>query len=129
MIFESGMHFDFDKAKECGPIACVIAVLGTILPLIFGTILVMLLCAKPMFPEGVSAGTALAPTSVGIALKLLNEAKQLQERHGQIIITAAFVDDILSLVLFNCLFSIGAGELTFMTFLPAIIGVLAMCRL
>jgi len=127
MIFESGMHFDFDKAKECGPIACVIAVLGTILPLIFGTILVMLLCSKPMFPEGVSAGTALAPTSVGIALKLLNEAKQLQERHGQIIITAAFVDDILSLVLFNCLFSIGAGELSFMTFLPAIIGVFAMC--
>jgi len=126
MIFESGMHFDFDKAKECGPVACVIAVLGTCLPLIFGTLVIMVLCDKPMFPEGISAGTSLAPTSVGIALKLLNEAKQLQKRHGQIIITAAFVDDILSLVLFNCLFSIGAGDMGFMTFLPAIIGVIAM---
>lgn len=126
MIFESGMHFDFDKAKECGPIACVIAVLGTCLPLIFGTLAVMLLCGKPLYPEGVAAGTALAPTSVGIALKLLNEAKQLQKRHGQIIITAAFVDDILSLVLFNTLFSIGGGDISFMTFLPAILGILGM---
>jgi len=126
MIFESGMHFDFDKAKECGPLACVIAVLGTILPLIFGTLTIMVLCNKPLYPEGISAGTSLAPTSVGIALKLLNEAKQLQKRHGQIIITAAFVDDILSLVLFNCLFAIGGGEMGFMTFLPAIIGVVAM---
>lgn len=127
MIFESGMHFDFDKAKECGPMACVIAVLGTILPLIFGTIVVMVLCGTSMFPEGLSAGTSLAPTSVGIALKLLNEAKQLQKPHGQIIITAAFVDDILSLILFNVLFSLGAGEMGFMTFFPAICGVLGMC--
>jgi len=126
MIFESGMHFDFDKAKECGPIACVIAVLGTFLPLAFGTLGVMVLCSKDMYPEGLAAGTALAPTSVGIALKLLNEAKQLQKRHGQIIITAAFVDDILSLVLFNTLFSIGGGSIGVMTFLPAVCGILGM---
>jgi len=126
MIFESGMHFDFDKAKECGPIACAIAVLGTFLPLFFGAFGIMLLCGKSFYPEAISAGTALAPTSVGIALKLLNEAKQLQKRHGQIIITAAFVDDILSLVLFNCLFSIGAGDIGFMTFLPAILGITGM---
>ena len=93
------------------------------------------------FPQGVAAGTALAPTSaraqqgftndpivwiqtnfrkkqkkhqiscgffapsfsptrpgVGIALRLLGEAGVLQENFGQAIITAAFVDDILSLV-------------------------------
>jgi Kef-type K+ transport system membrane component KefB len=126
MIFESGMHFDFDKAKKVGGVACVIAVLGTCLPLIFGTLVIMLLCSKPLFPEGLSAGTALAPTSVGIALKLLNEAQQLQKDHGQIILTAAFVDDILSLVLFNVLFAVGAGEISFMTFLPAIIGIALM---
>lgn len=35
---------------------------------------------------------------VGIALRLLGEAGVLQENFGQAIITAAFVDDILSLV-------------------------------
>jgi len=52
----------------------------------------------------------LAPTSVGIALKLLLEAKQLQKNFGQCIITAAFVDDILSLILFNLLFSLTSGD-------------------
>jgi len=127
MIFESGMHFDFEKAKVVGKWACVVAVLGTILPLITGTLLIILLVpGSELTKDGLSAGTALAPTSVGIALKLLNEAKQLQKDFGQIIITAAFVDDILSLVLFNVLFSMADGELGFMTFLPAICGLLLM---
>eukprot|EP00931_Biecheleriopsis_adriatica_P002350 TRINITY_DN10312_c1_g1_i1.p1 TRINITY_DN10312_c1_g1~~TRINITY_DN10312_c1_g1_i1.p1 ORF type:complete len:664 (+),score=114.15 TRINITY_DN10312_c1_g1_i1:98-1993(+) len=108
MIFESGMHFDFEKAKVVGPKACVVAVLGTILPLITGTLLTIAY-GKGFFPQGVSAGTALAPTSVGIALRLLGEAGVLQENFGQAIITAAFVDDILSLVLFNVLFSLGGA--------------------
>ncbi|CAE7662101.1 nhaS3 [Symbiodinium sp. CCMP2592] len=108
MIFESGMHFDFEKAKVVGPKACVVAVIGTVLPLVSGAALTMLY-GKPFFPHGISAGTALAPTSVGIALRLLGEAGVLQENFGQAIITAAFVDDILSLVLFNVLFSLG-GE-------------------
>lgn len=108
MIFESGMHFDFEKAKKVGFRACCVAVLGTILPLVAGTLLTMAY-QKPFFPMGVAAGTALAPTSVGIALRLLGEAGVLKEDFGQAIITAAFVDDILSLVLFNVLFSLG-GE-------------------
>mmetsp|Transcript_21381 Transcript_21381/g.34411 ORF Transcript_21381/g.34411 Transcript_21381/m.34411 type:complete len:772 (+) Transcript_21381:120-2435(+) len=127
MIFESGMHFDFEKAKVVGKWACVVAVLGTILPLLTGTALIVLLVpGSGLTTDGLSAGTSLAPTSVGIALKLLNEAKQLQKDFGQIIITAAFVDDILSLVLFNVLFSMADGELGFMTFLPAICGLLLM---
>lgn len=127
MIFESGMHFDFEKAKVVGKWACVVAVLGTILPLITGTALIVLLVpGAGLTTDGLSAGTSLAPTSVGIALKLLNEAKQLQKDFGQIIITAAFVDDILSLVLFNVLFSMADGELGIMTFLPAIIGLILM---
>ena len=106
MIFESGMHFDFEKAKKVGFRACIVAVLGTVLPLAAGTLLTMAY-NKPFFPMGVAAGTALAPTSVGIALRLLGEAGVLKEDFGQAIITAAFVDDILSLVLFNVLFSLG----------------------
>jgi Kef-type K+ transport system membrane component KefB len=127
MIFESGMHFDFEKAKKIGGWACVVAVIGTLMPLITGTILIVLLVpGSSLMKDGLSAGTSLAPTSVGIALKLLNEAKQLQKDFGQIIITAAFVDDILSLVLFNVLFSMADGELGVMTFLPACIGLILM---
>jgi len=125
MIFESGMHFNFETAKVVGPWACVVAVVGTILPLVTGSILVVIF-GRPFFPDGVSAGTALAPTSVGISLKLLGEAKVLHMNFGQAIITAAFVDDILSLILFNVLFALGGGELGFGTFLPSILGIIFM---
>ena len=59
------------------------AVLGTILPLVAGTLLTMAY-QKPFFPMGVAAGTALAPTSVGIALRLLGEAGVLKEDFGQV---------------------------------------------
>jgi Kef-type K+ transport system membrane component KefB len=104
MIFESGMHFDFEKGKQVGPKACVVAVFGTFLPLISGAGLMMAFGYEMM--AGVAVGTALAPTSVGIALRLLGEAGVLAQDFGQAIITAAFVDDILSLILFNVLFSL-----------------------
>jgi Kef-type K+ transport system membrane component KefB len=107
MIFESGMHFDFDGARKVFPKASVVAVFGTFLPLIAGMLLTPLF-GFPMFPDGLAVGVALAPTSVGIALKLLMEAKVLQKDFGQLILTAAFVDDILSLIIFNVLFSITA---------------------
>jgi len=125
MIFESGMHFDFEKAKIVGVPACCVAVLGTILPLIVGSALMMAF-GFPLNPDGISAGTALAPTSVGIALRLLGEAGVLQENFGQAIITAAFVDDILSLVLFNVLFSLGGEFDMFKTVWSPIIGIIFM---
>jgi len=125
MIFESGMHFDFEKAKVVGLPACCVAVLGTILPLIAGSLLMMAF-GRPLMPDGISAGTALAPTSVGIALRLLGEAGVLQENFGQAIITAAFVDDILSLVLFNVLFSLGGEFDMFKTVISPIIGIAFM---
>lgn len=45
--------------------------------------LVTMAYQKPFFPMGVAAGTALAPTSVGIALRLLGEAGVLKEDFGQ----------------------------------------------
>lgn len=125
MIFESGMHFDFEKAQVVGPPAVAVAILGTILPLIFGTVLTVLF-GRPLMPDGISAGTALAPTSVGIALRLLGEAGVLQENFGQAIITAAFVDDILSLVLFNVLFSLGGDFDAFKTIFAPLIGIAFM---
>jgi len=125
MIFESGMHFDFERAGQVGPKACVVAVVGTILPLVSGSLLTVIF-GRPFMPDGVSVGTALAPTSVGIALRLLGEAQVLQEDFGQAIITAAFVDDILSLILFNILFSM-TGEFDVMaTVVNPIIGIVLM---
>jgi Kef-type K+ transport system membrane component KefB len=123
MIFESGMHFDFEQAKTVGPWASAVAVLGTFLPMIGGTALSMAFGFP--FMEGLAAGVSLAPTSVGIALKLLHEANALGEYFGQAVMTAAFVDDVLSLIIFNVLFSVGPC-MTFATFIPTICGIVFM---
>lgn len=124
MIFESGLHFDFEQAKTVGPWACAVAVLGTFLPLISGAAL-SLAYGFDFFPDALSAGTALAPTSVGIALKLLHEARALQTYFGQAVMTAAFVDDVLSLILFSVIFSAG-DDMDFLSFLPLILGCVFM---
>eukprot|EP00971_Amphidinium_carterae_P135107 2677719-Amphidinium_carterae.1 len=100
MVFESGMHFDFEKGARVGLGACMVAVVGTILPIVAGMFMTWLFGA-PMYPDGLAVGVALTPTSPVVALKLLMEAKQLQKDFGQAVITAAFVDDVLSLVAFN----------------------------
>merc|ERR1740121_1457533 len=99
------MHFSFEKLHVVGAKSCGVAVLGTFLPLAGGALLMMWRGAN-LIPEGLAVGVALAPTSVGIALRLLAEANALDMDLGQAIITSAFIDDILSLVLFNVLFSL-----------------------
>jgi len=124
MIFESGLHFDFEQAKTVGPWASAVAILGTFLPLLSGAALAHYAFDFEMI-DSLSCGVALAPTSVGIALKLLHEAKALQEYFGQAVMTAAFVDDVLSLILFSVLFSLG-DDPTFIDFLPLIGGIVFM---
>lgn len=121
MIFESGMHFHFPMLPIVGPKGSVVAVLGTFGPIVMGILCVLVLTDESIY-SGLVAGVAMAPTSVGIALTLLMETKQLDETYGQLIITAAFLDDILSLIAFSLLFSIDENGVTLEAFLPAIFG-------
>ena len=96
MIFESGLHVDFTMLKKVGGMATIVAIGGTFLPLLTGMVLIMLYDADQytLWPVGLACGVTLAPTSVGMALKMLGERKQLGEEYGQLIVTAAFVDEI-----------------------------------
>ena len=57
-----------------------------------------------------AVGCAMAPTSVGVALKLLTEANQLNSLSGQLIVTAAFLDDVFSIILLVILQSLGGEQ-------------------
>lgn len=105
MIVESGTHIHFKVLYEVGPNALVIAIIGTFLPLVLGMAF-FLIAGEDLLPS-FAAGCALAPTSVGIALKLLGEANQLNSIPGQTIVTAAFLDDIFSLILLVIVMNLG----------------------
>ena len=112
IIFESGLHINLKKVQEVGKSAFIVGTLGTFMPVLFAvfTIPYILWSDYPVYPDGVSAGFALAPTSVGIALKLLMEVKQLNSKAGQTIITSAFLDDIYSIILIVVLNNLADGS-------------------
>lgn len=129
MIFESGMHFDLKQIKNVGPPALAIATVGTLLPIGVGVSLSEIFSTLPGADGGnphlaaLATGVALAPTSVGIALKLLLENGSLRTRFGQIIIGSAFLDDVFSLMAFQILGGLQDG-VDVWTFLPGILGIL-----
>ena len=109
MICESGLHVDFMMLKKVGFKASCVAVGGTFLPL--GTGLgAMVAFGFPAYPDALACGVSLAPTSVGMAIKMLSEAKAMGLEYGQAIVTAAFVDDILSLVCLTMLMKLADGD-------------------
>lgn len=53
-----------------------------------------------IYPQtALAAGAALSPTSLGFSAQLLGEVGQLATPIGQLICTAAVIDDVLSLLL------------------------------
>merc|ERR1719210_2660235 len=127
IMFESGLHLDVKQARKVGRKACLVAILATVLPLVTGALLLWGFGYWTL-KAGATVGVALAPTSVGIALRILGEARVLGQDLGQSIMTAALVDDILSLILFNILLRLDTvGNLDFeYTFFPAVLGIAFM---
>jgi hypothetical protein len=83
MIMESGMHINFKEVRAVGLQALGIATVGTLLPVGIGILFVGALCDGAYYPDGFAAGIALAPTSVGIAIKMLEESKMLSSKPGE----------------------------------------------
>jgi len=110
LIMESGMHINFEKIALVGVRPFIVAIIGTGGPLLFGMLLVEVFWPGQMYPDGFAAGCALAPTSVGISIKLLDDAKMLNSMAGQTTLTAAFVDDVFSLVLLVMLRQLAGGN-------------------
>eukprot|EP00746_Dinoflagellata_sp_MGD_P164791 gnl/MRDRNA2_/MRDRNA2_93660_c0_seq1.p1 gnl/MRDRNA2_/MRDRNA2_93660_c0~~gnl/MRDRNA2_/MRDRNA2_93660_c0_seq1.p1 ORF type:complete len:539 (-),score=77.35 gnl/MRDRNA2_/MRDRNA2_93660_c0_seq1:181-1797(-) len=109
MIFEAGMHVDFDKVKMVGVKACIVACIGTFMPIILGTVLIGAF-GYDFYPNGLAVGISLSPTSIGISLKLLGELGVLDRMFGQAIIVAAVVDDILALICYQLFFALAVAE-------------------
>lgn len=78
-----------------------IAVAGMLLPLALGFVLGWwwLPPSEWRFAQSVFIGVALAVTAVPVAVKVLMDLGQLQSKVGQVVIAAAVIDDVLSLIL------------------------------
>mmetsp|Transcript_12442 Transcript_12442/g.34930 ORF Transcript_12442/g.34930 Transcript_12442/m.34930 type:complete len:706 (-) Transcript_12442:427-2544(-) len=100
MVMEAGMEVDLQQLKVVGLRGVGVAFLGSLLPLAIGFGVAYGIFVLPM-KEALAVGASLAPTSMGISLKVLNEGKVLNTPIGQLIIAAAVIDDVIALVLLS----------------------------
>ncbi len=145
LMLLGGTELQPKKLVEGTRAAAWVAIGGMILPLALGTGLGwLMLPASQLKPaQALFLGVALAVTAIPVAVKALMDLGQLDSKVGQIIVSAAIVDDVLSLLLLavlTAMISTGAlptlGELAMMGFhllvffgVSTVLGVYALPRL
>jgi len=109
LVLEAGIDVDLDMLKIVGTSGVTIAAVGSVLPIGIGAGLAFAMGYDAR--SAVTAGMCFCPTSLGIALSTLSDGKMLNTPIGQLIVSAAVVDDIIALVILSILESM-VGEIT-----------------
>jgi len=104
LVIEAGIEVDLEVLKLIGTRGVAVAVFGSIVPVSIGFGLGQALGFEIV--ESLAMGACLAPTSVGIALDVLKRGNVLNTNIGQLVIAAAVLDDIISLVLLGVIQSL-----------------------
>lgn len=100
MVLEAGVEVDLASLSLVGARGVQVAFFGSLVPLAIGSVLGKLvfdMSAKTCL----AVGASLAPTSMGISLKVLQDGGVLGTPTGQLIIAAAVMDDVIALVLLS----------------------------
>ncbi|USS90703.1 cation:proton antiporter [Fructilactobacillus carniphilus] len=107
LMFLAGLECDFNQVKKYLKSATGIAVCGVVLPMLVFFGLGMLL--KQGMVEALFWGVIFSATSVSISVAVLQEYGKLQSVAGAVILGAAVVDDIISIVLLSLFTSFFTG--------------------
>eukprot|EP01083_Nonionella_stella_P209283 758792_1 len=99
LVLEAGIDVSIGHLKVVGYRGLSVAVFGSMLPLGIGTGLGYAYGNE--LQTAFAIGACLAPTSMGIALNVLRNAKVLNTPTGQLIIAAAILDDVIALMLLS----------------------------
>ncbi len=121
LLFEVGMDTDLFRLAKSGVKPLVVAVVGFMLPFIFG----YALCRWGFGLSNLVAlfiGGTLTATSIGITVRVLDDIGQRRSDEAQIVIGAAVLDDILGVIALAFLYQFAVqGEVS-----GAVIGKVAM---
>ncbi|CAM9344573.1 unnamed protein product, partial [Hapterophycus canaliculatus] len=109
LVVESGLAVNINEIRRFGGRASLAAATGVLLP----TLLSFALYSGVLgagWKAALAVGAALSPTSLGFSAQLLGEVGQLATPIGQLICTAAVIDDVLSLLLLAEVQALGAND-------------------
>jgi len=110
LMFLAGLESNLQVLKKYIKPAFFVALLGMILPIIFGIITGEI--AGIPSEESIFLGIILTATSVSISVEVLKELNVLETTEGTIILGAAVIDDILSVLLVSLSITFLTGQET-----------------
>ena len=110
LLFEVGIGTDVKRLLRTGTQSSIVAILGFLTPLIFGSSVGYWLFDLSLL-QSLFIGGTLTATSIGITVRVLTDLKLHHSHIGQIVLGAAVLDDVLGVMLLALLyeFSIGGG--------------------
>ncbi len=108
LMFIAGFEVDLKQIKQNGKQALAISLTGIIFPFAIGSVSVWFLYASHFANSGSNQlvtslffGTALSITALSVIAKILLDLDLLKTKIGNIVLTAAMVDDFLGWILFS----------------------------
>ncbi len=105
LLFTIGLESDLKELLKVGLQAAIVSLLGVMFPFLSGFLGLNLLFGVPILPA-LLAGAALSSTSIIITAKVMQEMGVLETKEGQIILGAAIIDDIPSIVILALVISV-----------------------
>ena len=108
LMFIAGFEVDLKQIRKQGKQAASISIMGLIFPFVFGFITVYFfyddLFSSPANNRTITAmffGTALSITALSVIAKILLDMDMLRSKLGNLILTAAMINDFLGWILFS----------------------------
>ena len=123
LVIEAGIDIDLTTLKLIGSRGMLIALVGSILPIAIAFAVAIALDPSNI-QSAIAAGACFGPTSLGIAMNILRQAKLVNTPVGQLIVSAAVIDDMIALIILSQLGAL-AGEVTVASVLVPIVSALA----
>ena len=115
LLFGIGLETDLKRLLSVGPAAFTVAVVGVLLPFVFGYGVSRALGLAVL--PAIVIGAALTATSVGITARVFSDLGELKSPEGQIVLGAAVIDDVIGLVILAIVSDLVAGNA------PSVVGV------
>lgn len=117
LLFIAGMEVKLDNIRTRGKAAAKISLSGIIFPLAFGFgatwLLYDIFFSEPSGDKLAPAlfmGTALSITALGVMAKILIDIDMIKSRFGNLMMTAAMIDDIIGWMLFSVVITLAHLE-------------------
>lgn len=108
LMFLAGLECDFNQVKKHLKSATVVATCGVILPMLVFPVLGILL--HQGFKDALFWGVIFSATSVSISVAVLQEYGKLKTTAGALILGAAVVDDVASILLLSIFSSLFGSQ-------------------